>query len=326
MFIKQYEIWQTCNNNCDFCFNKGFANKIFPNQQEQSLRCVLKDLDKVVEEHGGDLSIELIGGEFFQGQLSTQPVRELFFELITKLRHLADKNLVNQIVIFVTLTLGEQEDLYKALNILMEDKTSKCEVWVSTSYDTRGRFGPNNEKLDNWKKHMLKLSEIKGLFKNTTIIFTQAFCDEVLSGKFDFINFQETYGTTLFFKHPLPLLINSYYINETDDQRQVYINAKNKSLEDWKWFMPKRSDAIQVMAMMNNVGILDRLMGLDYRADDLDSKFEDGEWVKTIRDKEHKIESRDEEKNSCGHLLTYMCYSDSNECLLCDKETLLSDD
>lgn len=320
MFIKQYELWQTCNNNCVFCFNKGFAQKLEPEKQEKSLRFVIQDIDRVVSEHK-ELSIELIGGDFFQGQLSTPVVKELFYQLIYKLKNLGDSGLIKQVCLFATLTIGEQEDLYKVLDILTSNQKTPFEVWVSTSYDAKGRFH-NNDMLNNWKKHMIKMSSIPSVYKNTTIIFTQAFLDSVLSGDFNFIDFQDKYKTTLFFKHPLPLLINSYYTDGEKDHKKVYNLAKRDCILKTPWFMPRREDALKVMSIMNECNILDRLMGLDYRADDLDSKFDENGFIKTVRDKENNIESLDEEKNKCGHLLTYMCYSNSDKCLLCDKESL----
>ena len=325
MFIKQYELWQTCNNNCEFCFNKSQISIINPVQQEKALEFVLLDIDNVVKLHGGNLSVELIGGEFFQGQLSTPRVKELFFNLLKKLAYYGNLGLIKQVCLFVTLTIGNQEDLFRSLDILLKDKTHNFSVWLSTSYDTRGRFR-TNEQLNSWKSNMVKLSGFTDINKNTTIIFTQDFVNNVLEGRFNFVSFQKEFGTTLFFKHPLPPLINSYYTNDLDSPVGVYFNAKNKYMGEKDWFFPKRVDSLKVMSMMNSVGILDRLMGLNYRADDLDSKFDaSGNSIKTVRDKNHNIESVDEEKSPCGHLLTYRCYSDSDKCMLCDKENILGE-
>ena len=101
---------------------------------------------------------------------------------------------------------------------------------------------------------------------------------------------------------------------------------KEDMLKRLPWFLPKRKDALKVMQKMREHGLLNRLMGLEYRADDLDAKFgEVGHWVKTIRDKEHNIESKNEAKLPCGDLVTYMCYADSDKCLLCDRD-LYNDD
>lgn len=324
MFIKQYELWQTCNNNCVFCFNKAQANTLDQVQQEQSLRSVLASIDDVVKEHKGNLAIELIGGEFFQGQMSTDIVRDLFFTLIRKLKQYGDTGDINQVCIFCTLTLGDQRDLFETIKVLTENKNKGFSVWISTSYDTRGRF-TTESKLQSWQDNMLKLAAIDDIHRNTTIIFTQDFVSKVLTGELNLQEFQEKYKTTLFFKHPLPLLINGYYTREIKDPTELYFHAKREAIKTWDWFMPYRSDALKVMVQLNAMGILDRLMGLDYRADDLDSKFENGKWMKTKRDKEHNIESLDETKNKCGHLLTYMCYADSEACMLCDKESILNE-
>lgn len=321
MFLKQYELWQTCNNNCLFCFNKRNAGILNPEQQIKALNYVISDLDTVVKEHK-DLSIELIGGDFFQGQLSTPQVRTLFFQLIHKLRDLSDKKLIKQVCLFVTLTLGDQADLYKTIEILQNPNR---ELWVSTSYDTYGRF-ITPERLNNWKLNMIKISSYTNLNINTTSILTADFVTKVLSGELDLAQFQKNYHTTLFFKHPLIMMDESVCACSHKDQRELYLAEKARVLKETPWFLPKRADVLKFMLYLNKLGILDRLMGLEYRADDLDAKFIDqGHFVKTLRDKEHNIESAGEAKNPCGHVLTYMCYSDSDKCLLCDRENILND-
>lgn len=322
MFIKQYELWQTCNNNCIFCFNKEGRGLYNPIQQKHSLEFVLKDLDRVVEKHK-NLAVELIGGDIFQGQLRDKEVKALFFTLLRKIKSYGDRGLIKQLVLFCTLTIGEQEDLYSSLDIVLG---GPMEIWVSTSYDTKGRFNSQSQ-WDTWNKQMLRLSQIPNLYRNTTIIFTQDFCEKVLSGELNLKKFQDKYKTTLFFKHPLPPAVTNYHPKKEEDSKQVFYTQKKAEIERIPWFFPKRQDALKVMAMMNSLGILDRLMGLDYRADDLDNKWDDSRgFLKTIRDKENNIEDKSEDTNSCGHLLSYVCYQDSDRCLLCDKENIYGED
>lgn len=324
MFLKQYELWQTCNNNCLFCFNKANAHIDNDEAKIAALRAVIADLDVVPGTIQDKLSIELIGGDFFQGQLHNPSVRTLFFQLMDKLVSLRDSKQIAQVVLFVTLTLGDNKDLYEAIDVLTRNAPADFEVWISTSYDTKGRF--DAAKLENWKTHMTRLACIPTIHRNTTIILTQAFVDEVLSGAFDFQDFQDTYQTTLFFKHPLIMLDELAKHGDVSDQIIKYKRAKEDMLKRLPWFLPKRKDALKVMQKMREHGLLNRLMGLEYRADDLDAKFgEVGHWVKTIRDKEHNIESKNEAKLPCGDLVTYMCYADSDKCLLCDRD-LYNDD
>lgn len=329
MFIQQYELWQTCNNGCKFCFNKEMACKLVPEQQVQSLQAVYNDLDNIVAKHNGDLSIELIGGEFFQGQLSTREVSDLFFSVIHKIKDLADKKLIKQVVIFVTLTIGDQKDLFKTIEILTTNKNPDFEVWISTSYDTRGRF-TNTQKLDTWRNTMSKLAEMKNIHLNTTIIFTQDFVEKILSGQLKLDEFIKKYNTTLFFKHPMPNLINTMSREKLDrlnlTEKEVYVLAKRQCLKDTPWFLPKRNDALAVMCKLKELGLLSKFMDLNLRADNLFRQYnEERGWDKTIRDKEHCVESFDEELNDCGHLIPYMCYADSDRCIICDKENLLDD-
>ena len=81
----QFELWTECNSRCKFCY-LSTANIKTPDHIK------LKQLDAIIEQvETPDLcekfnKISFIGGEFFQGQLNNQKVKEKFMLLFDKVK------------------------------------------------------------------------------------------------------------------------------------------------------------------------------------------------------------------------------------------------
>ena len=76
----QFELWQDCDNCCDWCYLKD--HRILTTDEQK-----LDNINKVIEDINSDSlndfnAIGLIGGEFFQGQLNNPKVKEKFLDLI----------------------------------------------------------------------------------------------------------------------------------------------------------------------------------------------------------------------------------------------------
>ncbi len=176
----QIELWQECNSLCDFCY-LGKHNRNMPDELKIK---VLKDTLQKLQNFNTDYdTIAFIGGEFFQGQLKHPEVRDLFFQLMNETHNLLKSNTIQSFWLTATLTIGNQEDLYKTLDIFKDfkwDKTKSEGFWLCTSYDTIGRFH-KKELEDNWKYHMLNIAAKYDNVKfNTTIIITADLINKVL--------------------------------------------------------------------------------------------------------------------------------------------------
>ena len=76
MFL-QFELWKQCSFGCRFCYNQGFtkvSNKL------QNLQRVI-DIMKSEEADQYD-EFGIIGGEFFNGEISNKQVHKKFYELV----------------------------------------------------------------------------------------------------------------------------------------------------------------------------------------------------------------------------------------------------
>lgn len=308
----QFELWQECNNHCTFCYlNDG--NRFTPDEIKiKSLHNVIEKVsDKSVLKNFN--CIGLIGGEFFQGQLKNPEVKSLFYSLIDKISNLYNSNEINEVWITATLTIGKQEDLYEILKKFNNHRR----VWISTSWDSIGRF--KSEKMkNNWEFHIHHLKEVYPELKfNTTMILTGDLIDKYLSGEFGtFESFCECNQTSLFFKQCGPLV--KCHVNTLEDSRKSKIDS-NLVLQN---FFPTRSKFIQFLTKFKNQETADmwsRLFNIQYRADDLIRTFNDGHSLTSIRTKNSAFEVAEDVHMKCGHPITYAAYIDSDKCCLCDK-------
>lgn len=301
----QFEIWKQCNTNCTFCYSGKLKNENDINKKLTNLKNVIdivKD-DSLYKEYD---TVGLIGGEFFQGQLDTDELRDCFFNLISILKDKVNSGLLKKIWLNATLAIGEQKDLYKALDIL---KDTIGEVWVLTSYDTLGRF--HTQKMeDTWHFHMNKIhNEYPNVKINITTIITGDLIQKYLSNTFSFKNFIQKYDCSFFIK--LSAGIENEFISKQDTNNKL------------GYFFPKRGDFLKFLIKLKkeDFALYDKLFNIKYRADTLLCEYQNKNII-VKRDKDTKLETYNPDIDhvmSCGHLSIYNCYLDSDNCALCDK-------
>ena len=233
----QFELWSECNNICEFCF-LGTLNRKTPDVLKLSV--LEQVLGKIREP---DLfneydNISLIGGEFFQGQLKSPEVRAKFFELINQINDYLASGQITSSWITATLIGKNQDDLWDTLNIL-GDKN----LWLTTSYDTRGRFHtPKAEQ--NWRKNILLVHEKSPKVKvNATIILTQDLIEKYLRDEFSFIELCNGLETSLFLKQP--------YLLNTEEQDRTKLSHYQID-----YLFPKRKDFLRKSFLYGKLYIL----------------------------------------------------------------------
>ena len=316
----QFELWDECNSKCTFCHlcNK---NNITPN--ETKLNMIQDTLDKI-----SDLSIYdeydtigFIGGEFFQGQLNTPEIKSKFMELMDKSRWLLDNDYIENVWINVTLTIGNQNDLY---DVLKRFEGHKGNLWLLTSYDTLGRFH-SQKMLDNWDYHMKNIHNLYPEIKfNITSILTGDFIEKYLNNEINFTQMMEEHHCSLFFK--VPALQKEFY--KTNKEMNNAIGH----------FFPTRDLFLEFLTTFRQTehpDLWNKLFNIAYRADTLYCQ-ENGDDIEITRNKDNdymeiiidnttnKQLIRDKEKQmdyimDCGHLSTYNSYVDEDGCAICDK-------
>lgn len=313
----QFELWQECNNLCKFCF-LGLENRKTLDEIKlknlQRLKSLILD-DDFISNYD---NISLIGGEFFQGQLSNPEVKKAFFDVVDIIFDKMDKNEIKSSWIAATLTIGDQKDLYELLEKYSKTKsyqkyspfTDNDGLWICTSYDTVGRFH-TKEAEENWKYHMKKISDLyPNVKKNTCTIMTNDLMKKYINDEIAFEAFCVEYKTAIFFKPPDYGLLKSKTLME----------------ERVPGFFPEKRVAQKFFTkiLLKERDMASKIMNNTLRSDVLVKNYNDGVSKECKRAKNTKDEygSRGDDLLPCGHNKFYQAYIDSDDCIKCDLEEL----
>lgn len=308
----QFELWQECNNRCKFCY---LGKNIRHTDTDKKIEALHKVYEKICDTsiYKQYDTLAFIGGEFFQGQLNDPQVHDLFFKLMRKVAELADNNVVKEVWISVTLTIGAQKDLYDTLELFKD----KSKLWLLTSWDSKWRF--HTKKMeDNWEYHMKHIHQLYPEIKlNTTIILTGDFIDKYLLNEFNLNSFSEEFNTAFFFKQPA----SGQVITASNNQE-----VKAKVNEIMPNFFPTKKQFLCFLVKFKQSEHevnWSKLFNIQYRADDVFRNYNDGrQMVQSHRYKGTVEETIEEAHLPCGHSINYDCYVDQPGCVLCDKQKI----
>ena len=344
----QWELWQSCNNMCSFCcLGKGNRHV----SKERQLKS-LSDLKQALEclDYSQFDTLSLIGGEFFQGQLSNSKVNQAFFEIINKICELYKDGRIDSVWITATLTLGDQKDLYRTLEkfekVIPEATKGSDGLWLCTSWDLEGRFR-KKELEATWQHHMEKIANDFSWVKlNTTTILTQKFCEAYLNGDFVPKSFMEKHKTTLAFTQPriydLELdvenaraKVKEVIASNSTDEFLTYLKSKIEMDIGFKFF-PERKLFRKFLLKLakEDRNLFENLFDLnreatelhknysnldtdDLRVADLETKLEACSIVGAISNPNCRSASLEQR-----HVIDYATYCDSNACMICDYEQI----
>jgi hypothetical protein len=332
----QWEIWSMCNNLCDFCYLGRTNRSTDKDRQMKSLNdCFAKIKTLDFEKYN---NISYIGGDFFQGQLVDKEVHDTFMDLMRYTAQLYLDKKIGSIWITVSLTLGDNKDLYEMMDMFDKmdvrpvDEFGASGLWLCTSYDSTGRFHtPASE--NNWKFHMKNLHEKYPWVKlNTTCILQTSFIQNYLDGKWSPKEFMKEYHTTLFYKQPGTGFSDVEFRKVHPDTNPTYAllpEMKRIAQETiGRDFFPPRELFIKFLSKYadEDLDTYDKLFNIKYRSDELHRNFNSMESdFECDRVKDRYNETTDEaaEVSPCGHLIEYCSYIDSQACMICDRNAVL---
>lgn len=309
----QYELWHECNNHCVYC-SLGRKDNCFTDDAAKIsiLDTTISEVSELVQ--GEVDTLGFIGGEFFQGQLTNPNVKHRFMSLLDLSNSLLNNGIIRNLWINATMTTGSQSDLYEALALI--DK--KEDLWVLTSYDTKGRFH-TEDKLLTWQKNMERLhKEYPAVKVNTTMIITGDFIHQYMSGEFDLQGFMAQYHTNVFLKTPV----------KPDDMTELTRQEINEKFG--YEFFPLHKDFLEFLIkykMKEGSEAYSELFSNDLKAEEMRKNYNSEELrnVPFIRDNTYNEvmqcdpELKEIEALPCGHSNIYNAYSDCDGCVICDK-------
>lgn len=298
----QYGIWPNCPNSCDFCLLKS---KAFLSEKEQ-----IKVIDAIIEnikyqdwENRFSAGISLLGGEVYY--IKSDKVKEKYMELIDAI---IDRVLLvskNPACRYSTVTNGlyKPDFLYRVVDRIAE-RAGIEKVDVNFSFDFKYRF-----KSEAAKQLVLKnINEFHKRYNyrvGVQMILTQYVIDMWKRGEFDVGTWEQ---------ENIPGCIVTF----------LYPHPTHTGIEppDFRF---KRKDFLQFCQYL-------RTNHYEHFVNFLHSTINSERFKYTgLQGRQHKkydvkqipiLSDGKEIKSPCGHSVLYRCYTDSDNCMLCDLETI----
>lgn len=185
--VYEFLVWDNCNNNCSFCFQRKNP-RIFNKSQRKII------LDEVINFLNGDKFIKgshvlICGGEIFD-KISDFNMLNSFFE---KIIDFMKQDIIDLLYINTNLIYKDLNGVYNLLN-LIKDKNLFDRLKFTTSYDLKGRFKSKEDEL----LMLNNLKTIKSIYPEcnivTNIILTKQTCESILNKSFVLSDFIKNYN------------------------------------------------------------------------------------------------------------------------------------
>jgi hypothetical protein len=294
MSMVQYSVWPNCSNNCKFCLRTDRI-PISIEAQFKKLEKIQENLKYVDWKNKFKHGISLLGGELYY--ITDASLQNKFFELIDDIIEIVLKP--NKLAKYSTVTNGlyNPEFLYKIIDKIV-NATGIERIDLNFSYDLKYRFSSSkasNLVLNNINEFHKKYNYNVGV----QMILTQYLIDLIKNGDFNITNFETNIipGNTLCLLYPHP----------------IHTGLK---LDDFNF---KRKDFLNfcINLKTTNPQTLENFIASTINS----SKFKYSGLLmpneNTTQTPELSIDKTN--KNiKCGHSKLYQCYSDCDNCMLCD--------
>lgn len=295
-YMNQYSLWPNCNNNCKFCLRKNREVWDKP-RLIREIKKIRQNLDYIDWKDKFADGISLLGGEIYF--ITDKDVQDEFMLLID--------DIINKILFvstsprcrYSTVTNGMYDPafLFRVIDRIKKRTGDMRFVDVNFSYDIKYRY-PSEEKrlqaLENIKLFRDRYDYTVGV----QMILTQYLIDDIMSGKFDFKYFieDELKGCNFCFLYPHPIH-SGFTLTDFFFKREDFLN----------FCVYLKSEFPQIYANVynsTNASAVYKYTGMRDKNDDITQQpiLSDGK----------------EDITECGHSELYRCYSDSDECMLCD--------
>lgn len=307
----QFELWQNCNNGCSFCYLNG--SRIISSPEKQ-----IEDIEKVrsiinSEKLNNYNAIGLIGGEFFQGQLSDPEVKKHWLLLMNDMATYLKEGKIRECWITASLMSDDLTDLYESFDLFPKDK----KILISTSYDEDGRF-KSEEQKQIWLNNLKLLHErYPQALVHSQIIVTQTFIDRILNDdtiikemlKYAGVDFKLPGLRRKDYKQIKGLNEHSYHAKLLDTYQEF---PKG-------FFIEHRKDFLKFIRKMVELFGKDKINW--FCRNEVRSKtlyiMATGKVIEDRWDG-----NNNDENAACGHVYDSYCYLDSDKCSRCDAMKL----
>ena len=182
--IYEFLVWDNCNNNCKFCWQRENPRIFDHNQREQVLIKTIQFLENDFEKGN---SVLICGGEIFDKPGDREILKTFFMKIIDFMLN----DYIDLLYINTNLIYSNTSCLYDLLELININNLFD-KLKFTTSFDIAGRFNEDTKQL-----MLNNLHDIKYYFPNINIvvntILTKPCCNAILNNEFNVKEFMEEY-------------------------------------------------------------------------------------------------------------------------------------
>lgn len=303
MAMVQYGLWPNCTNNCDFCL---LADRIYKSEEERlyMLEAIKENIQIVDWKNKFSDGISLLGGEIYYTDSSK--IKTSFLDLLEKIIKIilepnatAKYSTVTNGIYNSEVLLEPSLDLFKKHKILTQ-------VDLNFSWDLKYRFH-SKESLDMMIKNTNLVYDKYGITPNVQTCLTQYLIDLHLNDEFNIFDYQNSHfpHSTLTFLYPHKIntgkTVSDFFFTRDSLFRFIKWLKRNNYFEALRNFINSVINSAQFK--YTGLWIRDDI----YKGNHIKKEIEQ---TPTLEKKQLLLE--------CGHSQLYKCYSDSDNCMLCD--------
>ena len=298
MSMVQYGLWPNCCNACKFCLRK----ERIPLERDAMFKRIYnvqRNLDYVDWKDKFKHGISILGGEIYF--IEDVELQNAYLALIDDIIEKVLKPKYFEHVKYSTVSNGIYDTTF--LFKVMDKIVSQCGIGAvdfNVSYDLKYRFQTEADRL-RCIKTINDFHQRYNYKVGVQMILTQYVIDAINKGEFSIDKFeQETCpGSILTFLYPHKIAKELGTLPDFFFKRSDFIN-----------FISKFSETHPEHFLNFKYSVIN---SSKFKYTGLREKGDDASQAPVLSD----------DKNvymSCGHSVLYKCYSDSNECMLCDVE------
>ena len=298
--VVQYGLVPNCNNNCKFCLrmNREVWSKERIIKEIRATRENIKILDWKNTFADG---ISLLGGELYF--FTDKDIQDEFMLLID--------DIIDNILFvstspkcrYSTVTNGMYDPafLFRVIDRIKERTGDMRFIDVNFSFDFKYRY-PSEEKKQLALENIKKFRDRYDYRVGVQTILTQYMIDDIMSGKLDLHKFidEEISGCNFCFLYPHPIH-SGFTLDDFFFKRDDFLNFCIYLKEEFPQIYANMYSSTSVSGTYKYTGLREKNGDTNQQPILSDGK---------------------EEITECGHSALYRCYSDSDECMLCDLEIL----
>ena len=293
----QFVVWSNCCNACDFCLRE----ERIPYSKEKQLYyldMIKKNIEYIDWKDKFSYGISLLGGELYY--ITDKDLQKSFLELIDVIIEKILKVSPNPECKYSTVTNGLYDPtfLYQVIDKIVKEVGLKA-IDVNFSYDLKYRFKSEEDRL----KVLKNINDFHKRYNynvGVQMIMTQYVINEWKAGRFDVNKFmeEEIPGNYLTFLYPHPIRtgkkLDDFNFNRTDFLDFIQY-LKDECYNVYLSFLhsTKNSGTFKYTGLQNRV----------HPSVDAQPVLSDGKEIIN---------------ENCGHSIIYKCYSDCDDCVLCD--------